>query len=121
MAGTIVLDPAGKTGAVYRYILFPQILVLIGVIVIEAGAAGADSAVFASLKPFVLLLPHPLKARTLILSVVSAAAFETYFNRITEDKLILPESTVTPDIPPTDEGIVHAYPTALTTRPEVYR
>ena len=58
-------------------------LVVIGVIVMDAGTAGAFNTVLVNLKPFVLLLPHPLYALTLILSVVNAAALETYFKRIT--------------------------------------
>ena len=73
----------------------------------EAGAAGALTAVFVSLNAFVALDPQPLYANTRMLSVGNAAAFDTHFNRITLDVETSPESTVTPETPPTDEGIDH--------------
>ena len=72
-----------------------------------AGAANGAHAAFVNLKPFVALFPQPDNPLTLILSEVSATAFDAYITRITLELDISPESNVTPDTPPTDVGNVH--------------
>ena len=79
-----------------------------GVMVMEAGIAGAISFTLLSLNALNTLVPQPLYARTFMLSVVSAAESDVYFKRMAEEILILPESTVTPGIPPNEVGIVQA-------------
>lgn len=109
-----------NTGAVYLYILLPQTLVCIAVIVILAGTAGTVNTVLVNLNDFVALVPHPEKALTNMLSVVNAAALDAYLIRITLELFASPESTTTPEIPPIDVGNVHEYPVALVTAVNVY-
>jgi hypothetical protein len=102
-----VVVAAGNTGAVYLYILLPQTLVCIAVIVMLAGAAGNVKTVLVNLNDFATLVPQPEKALTNMLSVVDAAALDKYLIRIILELLASPESTTTPDIPPMDVGNVH--------------
>jgi hypothetical protein len=110
----------GKLGAVYLYFLSPQTLVITGVATILVGAAGGLNNVFINLTLLYGLNPQLLYTLTLILSVGKDGLLLKYFNRITLDELMSPESTTTGGIPPHEKGINHSYPCALLVTEAVY-
>ena len=107
VAATDVVVAATNAGAAYLYNFPPQTFVMIGVIAMDDGAAGAEINVLMSLAAFLTLKPHPEKALTLTLSALVAAALDKILTLMTLEKLASPESTYTPVVPPTDDGKDH--------------
>jgi predicted membrane-bound spermidine synthase len=107
--------PDGNAGAVKRYRLFEQLLAPILVTVMTAGAEGTANLILANFTA-VYLLVHPLNDLTFRLSVVNAASLELYLTNNVLELLMSPESTVTPETPPTDVGKIQLYivPTGAT-------
>jgi hypothetical protein len=83
-----------------------------GVMVMDAGAAGGFNATAVNLAEVFALYPQELNVLTLIESVENAAALDKNFILIILELFISPESIDTPVIPPKPEGIVQVYPTA---------
>ena len=81
--------------------------------VIAVGAAGTVNAAFVNLAALYVVNPHPEYARTLIVSPVIAALFDANVNTITLENVASPESTVTPDTPPTVVGNIQLKPVAF--------
>lgn len=100
VAAPVVVVANGKFGAVYLYFLAPQTFVCNGVMVMDAGAAGGFNAVLENLTARFKLLPQTDVKRTLMLSLLVAAALlvkvKTNFWDCNEPESIIADSASKP-------------------------